>query len=163
MRNIILARVDDRLIHGEVVTSWIPFTKANAVIVVDDEIANDVFNKRVLKALSPSGVSMEIYSVDEAVDVLNGEEIKGELVIVLAKTPTTFERLIVENKVDIKSVNIGGMGIRGERKPFFKNCSASPDEVASIKNMKDKGIDVYYQLIAENGKMSLDEAINGYK
>ena len=43
MRNVVLARVDDRLIHGEVVTAWTPTFKANKIIIIDDEVAKDVF------------------------------------------------------------------------------------------------------------------------
>lgn len=56
MKNIVLARVDDRLIHGEVVSVWTPSLNVNRIIVVDDEVAADKFNKRVIKALAPNGV-----------------------------------------------------------------------------------------------------------
>lgn len=52
MKNIVLARVDDRLIHGEVVSVWTPSLNVNRIIVVDDEVAADKFNKRVIKALA---------------------------------------------------------------------------------------------------------------
>lgn len=55
MRNVVLARVDDRLIHGEVVTAWTPTFKANKIIIIDDEVAKDTFNVRVVKALAPAG------------------------------------------------------------------------------------------------------------
>lgn len=54
MRNVVLARVDDRLIHGEVVTAWTPTFKANKIIIIDDEVAKDTFNVRVVKALAPA-------------------------------------------------------------------------------------------------------------
>ena len=53
MKNVVLARVDDRLIHGEVVSVWTPSLNVNRIIVVDDEVAADKFNKRVIKALAP--------------------------------------------------------------------------------------------------------------
>ena len=55
MRNVVLARVDDRLIHGEVVTAWTPTMRANRIIIVDDDVAKDEFNVRVVKALAPNG------------------------------------------------------------------------------------------------------------
>ena len=48
MKNIVLARVDDRLIHGEVVSVWTPSLNVNRIIVVDDEVAADKFNKRLM-------------------------------------------------------------------------------------------------------------------
>ena len=45
MKNIVLARVDDRLIHGEVVSVWTPSLNVNRIIIVDDEVANDSVEK----------------------------------------------------------------------------------------------------------------------
>jgi len=149
MRNIVLNRVDDRLIHGEVVTAWQPFCNADHIVIVDDVVANDKFNKRVLTLLAPANTKIEIYSVEEAAENLKGANDPKERVIVLTKTPISFERLF-DLGVDIKEVNLGGMGIRDDRKPFINNVSASPDEVDSIRRMKnEKGINVYYQLVPE--------------
>ena len=63
MRNVVLARVDDRLIHGEVVTAWTPTFKANKIIIIDDEVAKDTFNVRVVKALAPAGTKVIVYNV----------------------------------------------------------------------------------------------------
>lgn len=149
MRNVVLARVDDRLIHGEVVTAWIPFMSANKVLVVDDIVAADKFNKRVLMALAPQGTTVGVLSVEAATNALQKPDPGNERVIVLTKSPIVFEQLI-DGGVDIKAVCLGGMGIRGDRKPFVNNVSASPEEVDSIRRMKnEKGVNVYYQLVPE--------------
>lgn len=46
---IVLVRIDDRLIHGQVMTSWLNYTSANKIMIIDDEVANDAFMKSVLK------------------------------------------------------------------------------------------------------------------
>lgn len=65
MKNVVLARVDDRLIHGEVVSVWTPSLNVNRIIVVDDEVAADKFNKRVIKALAPNGVKVNVYGTEK--------------------------------------------------------------------------------------------------
>lgn len=148
MRNIVLARVDDRLIHGEVVTAWTPSLSANRIVIVDDQVAADKFNKRVLMALAPQGTKVAVLTVEGAAKALQKPDPGGERVIVLTKTPIVFEQLI-DGGVDIKEVCLGGMGIRGDRKPFVNNVSASPEEVDSIRRMRQKGVNVYYQLVPE--------------
>ena len=64
MKNIVLARVDDRLIHSEVVSVWTPSLQVNRIIIVDDEVAADKFNKRIIKALAPNGVKCNVYDTD---------------------------------------------------------------------------------------------------
>ena len=58
-----------------------------------------------------------------------------------------------------KEVNLGGMGIRGERKPFIKNVSASPAEIEAIEHLREKGVHVYYQLVPEQAVIEVDEAL----
>lgn len=158
MRNIVLARVDDRLIHGEVVTSFIPYHHADHVVIVDDTVANDKFNCRVLQMVAPKGVTVEIYTVEKGIDSLKGPKDESETVIVLSKTPITFEKLI-DAGLEIDAVNIGGMASKGDRKPFIRNCAASDEEVKSMKAMSDKGIELYYRLVAEQQKIDLKDKL----
>lgn len=148
MRNIILARVDDRLIHGEVVSVWTPSLSVNRIVIADDAVAADKFNNKVLKALAPAGVKVNVYTVDEASEKMKTEGKKTERVMILTKTPITFLKMI-EKGVDLKEVNLGGMGIKETRTPFIKNVACNPDEIDSIKKMIEKGVHVYYQLVPE--------------
>ena len=68
--------------------------------------------------------------------------------MILTKTPITYARM-VDMGLQLKEVNLGGMGLRGERTPFIKNVACSPDEVESIKHLMSKNVHVYYQLVPE--------------
>lgn len=149
MKNIVLARVDDRLIHGEVVSVWTPSLGVNRIIVVDDEVAADDFNKRVIKALAPNGVKVNVYGTEKGAEVLMKDpKSPQEKVMVLTKTPITYDRMM-ELGLTLESVNLGGMGLRDQRTTFIKNVACSPDEITSIKNMMSKNVHVYYQLVPE--------------
>ncbi|MBP3875380.1 MAG: PTS sugar transporter subunit IIB [Lachnospiraceae bacterium] len=162
MRNVVLARVDDRLIHGEVVTAWTPSMRANRIIIVDDEVAADAFNVRVVKALAPAGTKCFVYDVAKASEKLMVKGLPDERIIVLAKTPKTFNRLIKAG-VPLKEVNLGGAGIRGNRKPFINNVSLDPEEVKACEEMKNAGCRVYYQLVPEQGVTEIDAALKAAK
>lgn len=56
MKNIVLARVDDRLIHTEILTLWVPEVRANRIIIVDDVVAKDKFRSKVIKEMAPQGL-----------------------------------------------------------------------------------------------------------
>ena len=156
MKNIVLARVDDRLIHGEVVSVWTPSLQVNRIIIVDDEVAADTFNKRVIKALAPNGVRCNVYSVERGADILQRDSKEAsERVMVLTKTPITYDRM-ADLGLKLTDVNLGGMGLRDERTPFIKNDGCSPDELQSIKNLREKGTHVYYQLVPEQQVIEVD-------
>ncbi|MEL4357908.1 MULTISPECIES: PTS sugar transporter subunit IIB [unclassified Luteococcus] len=148
MKNIVFARVDDRLIHGEVVTAWVPTHRINHIIIVDEETASDPFQKRILKALSPTGVQVDAYTVTEATSVLQKDFNERERVLLLAKSPIAYSQLF-KSGVDLREVNLGGMGIRGERKTFVKNVACDPNEITAIQELFDAGVNVYYQLVPE--------------
>ena len=66
--SVVLARVDQRLIHGIVVTQWAAYTKAKRLMVVDDEVSQDETMKAGMKISKPAGTSMSIISSDTAIE-----------------------------------------------------------------------------------------------
>ncbi len=162
MRNVVLSRVDDRLIHGEVVTAWTPTMRGNRIMIIDDDVVRDEFNVRVVKALAPAGTKVIVYSVEKAAEKLMVPGVDGERIIILTKTPITFNRLIKAG-VPIKEVNLGGAGIRGERKPFINNVALDPEEVKACEEMLNAGVRVYYQLVPEQGVIEIDNALKTAK
>ena len=58
MRNVVLARIDDRLIHGQVVTGWLKLTNGNKIYIVDDKLKNDAMMKTILKTAAPVGTKV---------------------------------------------------------------------------------------------------------
>lgn len=159
MKEITLARVDDRLIHGEVVSVWTPALSINRIVVIDDGVAADSFNKRVLKALAPAGVKVLVWDVAAAAEKLKAEPKPDERIMLLAKTPITFNRLYDSGISSIREVNLGGMGLRDERRTFIKNVACDDREIEAIRAMLGKGIRVYYQLVPEQQIIEADDYV----
>ncbi|NLL76905.1 MAG: PTS sugar transporter subunit IIB [Clostridiales bacterium] len=146
MKNIVLCRIDDRLIHGQVVTSWVKQTGGNKIIVVDDALTKDLFMQKILKAAAPPDVKVEVLNTLDATDVLKEEAVNGEKIIILVKIPQILEKLI-EGGVTIPKIILGGMGAKDGRKKFNRNVSASEEEVESMKKILGLGTEIYYQLV----------------
>lgn len=162
MRNIVLARIDDRLIHGEVITGWIPAYKVNRIYIVDDAVAKDVFAKRVLQATAPKYLHCFVYSVDEAAEKLIMQGNPKERLLILVKTPLTFMRLM-EKGVSLGEINLGGVGPEDGRQPFFKNVSFSREEVLACDAMMKKGCKVYFQLVPDQRRYEIFDAVKQAK
>jgi len=105
---IVLARIDDRLIHGQVVTCWTKETNIKRIIVVNDEIAIDPIRKTLLTQVSPPGITAHVLTIDKTIRVYNNPKYARDRVMLLFTNPSDVVRLI-ENGILIKSVNIGGM------------------------------------------------------
>ena len=103
-----LARIDDRLIHGQVATVWAKEAGAERIIVVSEEVANDQIRKTLVKQAAPPGIKANIVTVDKAVRVYNNPKYDQETVFYLFTNPGEVLEM-VEKGVPIKSINIGGM------------------------------------------------------
>jgi len=144
-KNLEFVRIDDRLIHGQVVAAWLrAYGNVSHIIVVDDKVSADQFMQQMFKMLVPSGISIEILSVENAVNAIKNELSKPTMVIV--KVPGTIKRM-VDAGVDISRVNIGGMGMTTGRKKLFQNISSTPEENEIFKQLISGGITVEIQII----------------
>ena len=147
MGKITLARIDDRLIHGQVMTSWLQYTGAKHILIIDDPTANDEFTKTIIGMAVPNGISLNVFTIAEATSYLLDNDFED--LILLVKTPITFLQLL-ERGIAIKEIVVGGMGANADRKTFYKNISASSAEKASLKKLIDTGATVTIQIIAED-------------
>ncbi len=148
MKNIVWTRIDDRLIHGQVMTQWIQYTSANEVLIIDDAVASDSFLQMVMKSSVPSNIKLTVLSIRESIDYLNGES-SGEKIIVLVKTPVTLDRL-TDTGVILTSVNVGGIGARAGRKQLYKNISVSDDEKSAFEDLLKKNIKVFIRVVTSD-------------
>lgn len=152
--NLVLVRVDDRLIHGQVMTAWLKVVPAQAVLVVDDETANDEFLTEVLKHAAPSDLTVMVRTVTAATELI----LHGELhtrTYLLVKSPMTLKQLW-DAGVPLTEVNVGGMGMKPGRKIIYKNVSASDDERAAFKALASAGVKVYLQIVPAERSFELE-------
>jgi PTS system mannose-specific IIB component len=145
MREIILARIDDRLLHGQVVVKWIPHLDADAVIIVDDELDNNPFLKKVTLTAAPKTIDIKVTSVDKFSECF--KTVKGRILLI-AKIPQVFEKLINQG-VEIKRIVLGGMGSGDNRKNLYRNIHVSTEEMASLIKLADTA-EVDIQIIPDD-------------
>jgi PTS system mannose-specific IIB component len=154
MQNFVLARIDDRLIHGQVMTAWVKYTQGNRIIIVDDGVAKDQFLIKIMKMAAPSGIKAEVYGIQEAISVLKEDAVPGEKVIILVNSPMTLYHLI-QNGVALDKLNVGGMGACAGRKSLYKNISASAEEKEVFKKILDLGVRVTVQIVPDEKEVEI--------
>ncbi|GAA3019379.1 PTS system mannose/fructose/N-acetylgalactosamine-transporter subunit IIB [Tetragenococcus solitarius] len=159
MENIVYTRVDDRLVHGQVMTAWVQVTKASEVLIVDDNVAKDTFLQMIMKSAMPNKVSLKVVSINEAKDYIENQG-KDKKLFILVKTPITIVKLH-EHGVDIQKLGIGGMGASEDRTTLFRNISASEEEKQALIQLKNLGVDVFFQVTPDNTKVRLNNVLKG--
>ncbi|GAA2916962.1 PTS sugar transporter subunit IIB [Enterococcus pseudoavium] len=154
MGEIVLARIDDRLIHGQVMTAWVQFTSGNHIVIVDDATAGDEFTKSIMSMAVPNGIKLSILGVDDGAELLANVP-DGHKIIVLAKEPQTYLSLI-EKGVKFNEIIIGGMGARKDRKTFHKNISASEEEKETFRKIVGNDVKMKIHVIPDQGSQAIE-------
>ena len=140
-------RVDDRLIHGQVVVAWRQHLRYDAICIVDDEIANDAFMRDVLRMAAPSGVRVSVVAVQQAMDAL--EQSDANSILVLAKTPQKVLQL-ANAGLSIVHLNVGNLGAAPGRKRVFKSISLGPEHVTALDALTERGVRITFQLVPDD-------------
>lgn len=136
-----LVRVDDRLIHGQVIAVWCRHQRFTRIAIVDDGVAADSFMQDVLRMAAPPDLRVEVLSVAQAIETLNQDAADRDTTMVLMKAPKTAKQLH-DGGLAYRSLNIGGIGGGPGRKNIFRNISASEEEIAILKHLMSKGVEV---------------------
>ena len=104
----VLARVDTRLLHGQVATTWTKTTQPNRIIVVSDSVAKDNLRKQMIEQAAPPGVKANVVPVSKMIEVAKDPRFGNTKAMLLFETPQDALRAI-EGGVDIQELNIGSM------------------------------------------------------
>ncbi|MGY4677159.1 PTS mannose transporter subunit IIAB [Pasteurella sp. P03HT] len=146
-----LARIDDRLIHGQVATRWTKESRVTRIVVVNDEVAKDSVRSTMLKSVAPPGVTAHVVNVEKMIRVYNNPEYAGERMMLLFTNPTDVVRL-VEAGVEFTSVNIGGMAYKEGKKMITSAVSVDDKDIAAFKLLDQKNIELDVRKVSNDSR-----------
>ncbi|GMA98178.1 mannose/fructose/sorbose PTS transporter subunit IIB [Pelosinus sp. IPA-1] len=151
---ICLVRIDDRLIHGQVATVWVKAVGCNRIIACSDEAAADPLRKALLLQVTPPGIKSYVLPVDKAIEVYKNPKNSDFKTLFLLTNPTDVLRM-VEEGVDIKSVNVGGMCYKHGKVLITGAISVDKQDVESFRKLHDRGIELEIRKVASDSKIDL--------
>ncbi len=156
---IILYRVDDRLVHGQVVEGWVPHLRAEELAVVSDEIAGDEMRRTIMRFATPDGVDLKIMTVAEAAAYLPQAEASERKVLLLL--PGLSEAVaLAKGGLKIPSLNIGGMHYSaGKNLSIGKAIFLNDEDCSSLKTLSAAGIAIEGRGVPSDRPVDLMEAI----
>lgn len=153
--SVVFYRIDDRLIHGQVMTGWSKKYNANRVIVVDDATAANDFLCQVMRMSVPSGMDVKVVKEADGLAAIQNDE-PDRRTIVLTKTPGTVLRLL-KSGAEIKELCVGGMGYLPGRKAVLRNIQVSESELGEIREIGDAGVEVFFQIVPDGKRLELSK------
>lgn len=162
MKDIIHIRIDDRLLHGQVVNFWGTSLKVSRIMVANDEVANDEMQKSILRMVAPSGVRTSIISKEKAANNILDNRYNGQRVMMIVKSPKDILDLM-DLGLDIKEVNVGNMANRPGTIQIKKSISLTQEEFDQFAELEKRGVVMTAIMVPDEKRTYLKEYIEKAK
>lgn len=136
----VLVRVDDRMIHGQVVVGWASVLHPDRIILCHDEIAQNEWEKELYESsFIDAGIPINVFSTDELLRYINSEDFQREKVILLVESPKDALKLI-ELGVPISTLNIGGLHYRANKKELNHYIYVDEEDIQALLEIARRGV-----------------------
>lgn len=156
MNSIVHIRIDDRLLHGQVVNFWGTSLKVGRIMVVNDEVANDEMQKSILRMVAPSGVRTSIITKEKAASNILNNRYEGQRVMMIVKNPKDILDLM-DLGLDVKEVNVGNMANRKDTIQIKKSISLTKEEFKNFEELEKRGVVLTAIMVPDEKKTYLKE------
>ena len=155
-----LVDIDDRLIHGQVATTWIPDYGIESAIIVSDAVANDPVQKSVAGLAAPN-IKVSVFGVEKFIDVLKKTQLK-KATMVLFTNPIDALTL-KKNGLDYNYLNVSGMRFNDQRTRLHKNMSVTKEEKEAFEELIGMGVDCWMQTTTRDSKEPVAELLKNFQ
>lgn len=154
-----LARIDSRLLHGQVATAWTPDSKANRIIVVSDAVAKDEMRKTLITQAAPPGVKANVVPIKKMIEVAKDPRFGETKALLLFETPQDALAAI-EGGVPVETLNVGSMAHSTGKTILNSVLSVNKDDVAAFEKLRDLGVKFDVRKVPNDSKSDLFALIN---
>lgn len=162
MAEIVLTRIDFRLIHGQVITKWLKRVGASRIVVIDNALSKDDFMKQIYTMSAPSGVSVDIYSEEEAITYWEKTKFGGGKILLLFKdVESTYNT--IKKGLNINEIQIGGLGSGPGKKKIYGPISMDENDFNKLHELHEDGININLHQVPEEQAMAFDRVIKKIK
>ena len=155
----VLARIDSRLLHGQVATAWTKTTQPTRIIVVSDGVAKDKLRKQLIQQAAPPGVKAHVVPVDHMIKLAQDDKhFGGQRALLLFENPEDVLRA-VEGGVPLKTINVGSMAHSTGKVQPNKVLAFHQKDIDTFKKLKEAGIQFDVRKVPSDSKGNMDEIL----
>lgn len=155
----VLARIDSRLLHGQVATAWTKTTQPTRIIVVSDAVAKDDLRKKLIQQAAPPGVKAHVVPINKMIELAKDDQhFGGQRALLLFENPQDALRA-VEGGVPLKTINVGSMAHSPGKVQPNKVLAFSQDDLDTFKKLKELGLNFDVRKVPNDSKGNMDEIV----
>ena len=153
-----LLRIDDRLIHAQVVIGWGRILHPDRIIASDDEIASNDWLKNQYLTATPPELKVSILSIEETADRIAGGVFDSERVILLVKGPTAVIRFM-DLGFPVEEVNVGGLHFSEGKERILDFVYLSPEDRAAMRELVKRGVTLEARALPDSESVILNSLV----
>jgi len=160
--NISLVRIDNRLVHGQILEAWLPFTGASSIIIPNDSLASDMFRETVMRMALPRDIELQIYSIDDfQKHHQSSRKDEGKALVLFADIPDAFRAY--EKGFHFSTLNIGNV----HSNPCVTSCSPSvflnEEDIDMLAHLfKKKGVRIDMRRVPKEKPFDIRPVLNDH-
>ncbi|MFC4618765.1 PTS galactosamine transporter subunit IIB [Camelliibacillus cellulosilyticus] len=153
--NILLTRIDNRLVHGQVGVTWTTTLGANLLVVVDDETAKEPLQQQLMEVTAKSsGADIRFFTVQKTIDIIH-KAAERQKMFLICRTPAVAKQL-VDGGVPIKDLNVGNMHFSQGKRQLTKKVYVDDQDLEDLRYIQSKGVNVFIQDTPGDPKHSIE-------
>lgn len=138
--NILLTRIDNRLIHGQVGMTWTNTLGANLVIVANDEVSSDEVQQNLMDMVLPETAQSRYFTIEKTIRIIDKAAPRQKILLVV-RTPQDALRL-VEGGVPLKKINVGNLHFSEGKKQISPVVSVDEKDIETFRKLHDLGVEL---------------------
>ena len=155
----VLARIDSRLLHGQVATGWIPAMKPDRVIVVSDSVAKDDLRKSMIREAAPAGVKAHIVPLKKMKEIAKDPRFGNTHALLLFENPEDVLRAI-KGGIDLKTINVGSMSYKEGDVNANNVLSMNQKDVDTFRELEKLGVKFDVRKVPSDNPGNMDAILN---
>jgi mannose/fructose/N-acetylgalactosamine-specific phosphotransferase system component IIB len=157
MSDPVLLRIDDRLLHGQVLVAWAAALRPRRIVLASDDVVQDAERRALYEALPQEDYELAVRSLDEAAGDLGRAAGRGERLLVVCASPADALRL-VELGAPLAHVNVGGLHLAEGKRRLLEYVYLSRQDVQALRALLERGLHVEARDLPGSRPVQLDAA-----
>jgi PTS system mannose-specific IIB component len=144
--SIVLARIDSRLVHGQVLEAWVPYVNADCIVVANDDVAGTSFQRMVMQAAVPSSVKLIIGTLEETANILSSAELlKKRVLLLFASSEDALKAR--QLGVSFPKLNLGNMHSSVGKDRYTCTIALDQEDIEKLQKVEDQGVTIVSQCV----------------
>lgn len=155
--NILLTRIDNRLIHGQVGVTWVNHLGANLIVVANDKVAEDEVQQSLMDMVLPDVIQSRYFTIEKTIDIIHKASPRQKIFLVVKTVQDALK--LKEGGVPIDALNIGNMHYEEGKKQISSTVSVDEDDIKAFKRLHELGVKLDLRKVPNEGGRDLMELL----